>query len=120
MLWTVIGCLAAYIVIKEGVDLYQSKKAAKVDPTVDPKAPVVMGSADPIGIADLTAKLQAWAKSIGMNIEQINAEIDQIKAFAIIVLIQPHILKVVSADKQAEITAAFTSIRTAIGIDPPK
>ncbi len=92
-------------------DWIKASRKAKEEPK--PMAAI----ADPIGLADLTAKLKAWMESLGMDIKQINAEIDQIKAFAAIVLIQPHVLEVVSADKQAEITAAFTAIKTAIGID---
>ncbi len=117
MLWTVIGCLAAYIVIKEGVDLYQSKKAAKVTPPVDPLAPAVMGADLPTGLADLEARFKALLASLGFDIKQLAAEIDQIKAYAVVVLIQPHVLKVVADAKQAEIAAKFSEIETAIGVD---
>lgn len=116
-LWTACAVLGAYIVIREGVDFVQARKAAKVDPTVPP---VMKGAAGDV-VGRLAGEIQAFLKSLGVveGIDRLQGNAKQILAFSTIVIAGPHILAVVDADKRASVIKALAEIKLAISGESP-
>lgn len=62
-------------------------------------------------------KLQAFLQSLGIvqTAEEIKGNIDQIKAFAVVVVAQSTVMRVVDSEQQAATLASFVQIKTAVG-----
>jgi 1-aminocyclopropane-1-carboxylate deaminase/D-cysteine desulfhydrase-like pyridoxal-dependent ACC family enzyme len=62
-------------------------------------------------------KLQSFLQSLGIvqTAEEIKGNIDQIKAFAVVVVAQSTVMRVVDSEQQAAILASFVAIKTAVG-----
>jgi hypothetical protein len=77
---------------------------------------------DPAG--DLRTKIQTWLASLGIvqKIEQLDSEVNKITAFAVVVLIQPHVVGVVDSTQAEAVNNNFNEILSAIStkaITPP-